>query len=81
MTQVDDLLEMLQSLFRVADETAQVTTELLYLIRNFPSGGKQVHDANIVATMQVYHIPTLLTLNIDDFKRFTPIIKLITITP
>lgn len=74
-------MQTIQSLFRIADETAATTAQLLHLLRVYPSGGKQVHDANIVATMQVYHIPTLLTLNIDDFKRFAPIIKLVTITP
>jgi predicted nucleic acid-binding protein len=38
--------------FRIADETAEVTTALLALLDAIPCGGKQVHDANIVATMQ-----------------------------
>ena len=33
-------------------------------------GGKQVHDANIVATMLVHDVPLLLTNNVSDFKRF-----------
>jgi len=36
-----------------------------------------VHDANIVATMLTYGIDTLLTLNIDDFKRFADKIMLL----
>jgi predicted nucleic acid-binding protein len=43
-----------------------------------PSGGKQVHDANIVATMLVYGIPKLLTHNTTDFARFS---ELITVLP
>lgn len=33
-------------------------------------GGKQIHDANIVAVMQEYGIKRLLTHNLDDFKRY-----------
>ncbi|MGE0820473.1 MAG: hypothetical protein AB7G75_06540 [Candidatus Binatia bacterium] len=41
-------------------------------------GGKQVHDANIVATMLVHNIPTLLTNNTDDFA---PSAHLVTVLP
>jgi len=41
-------------------------------------GGKQVHDANIVATMLVYGIPRLLTANPSDFARFA---HLLTVEP
>lgn len=66
----------IQSTFRVADETDAVTERLLELIKRFPSGGKQIHDTNIVATMLVYDIDTLLTQNVDDLKRFSPLIHL-----
>src|SRR5258705_10456145 len=64
-------------LFRVADDTADVTSQLISLMGDFPTGGKQVHDANIVATMLAYDIDTLLTANITDFKRFESKITLI----
>lgn len=66
-----------QTLFHVADETAATTAELLNLLREFPVGGKQIHDANIVATMLVHDIDTLVTQNIEDFKRFSGKIGLI----
>ncbi|MBI2799501.1 MAG: VapC toxin family PIN domain ribonuclease [Gammaproteobacteria bacterium] len=34
--------------FNVADETAAVTAHLLRLLAVVPTGGKQIHDANIV---------------------------------
>ena len=37
--------------FQVADDTAAVTAQLVKLMGDFGIGGKQVHDANIVATM------------------------------
>jgi predicted nucleic acid-binding protein len=72
-------LETIQTICRVADETGPVTTKLLELLKTYPTRGKQIHDANIVATMLAYNIETLLTLNIDDLKRFGSIIKLITV--
>ena len=33
-------------------------------------GGEQVHDANVVATMLVHGIGTVVTMNTDDFTRF-----------
>jgi predicted nucleic acid-binding protein len=75
--QVEAQVQTMRSLFKIADETEAVTTQLLALLRKFPTGGKQIHDANIVATMLAYGIDTLLTLNIADLKRFEPTIKLI----
>jgi predicted nucleic acid-binding protein len=39
-------------------------------------GGKQVHDANVVATMLTHGITRLLTFNTGDFSRFADIITL-----
>ena len=39
-------------------------------------GGKQVHDANIIATMKVYGIPALLTRNTEDFERFREVVRI-----
>jgi predicted nucleic acid-binding protein len=69
-------LEIIQSLFRIADDTGQVTAQLLALIKAYPVAGKQIHDANIVATMLAYGISTLLTLNTADMERYEPLIKL-----
>jgi len=46
--------------------------KLIDLIQEFPTAGKQIHDANIVATMLVNGVDFLLTYNKDDFKRFFP---------
>lgn len=72
-------LGLIEQLFHVADETAAVRTKLLSLLQTYPTQGKQIHDANIVATMLVNDIDTLLTSNIEDFKRFGDVIKLISI--
>ena len=60
----------------VADDTSTVTEQLTKLMRDFKISGKQVHDANIVATILAYDVPSLLTHNIKDFKRFEKLIKI-----
>jgi predicted nucleic acid-binding protein len=64
--------------FQVAEDGPAVTTALLQLIAQTPVGGRQIHDANIVATMQVHAIRNLLTFNVSDFKRFASIITIST---
>lgn len=66
----------LEEQFQVANDTATVTKQLIRLLDDFKIGGKQVHDANIVATMIAYDIPCLLTHNIKDFQRFEKIIRI-----
>jgi predicted nucleic acid-binding protein len=73
------LVRQLSALFRVADETQAVSTQWIELLDMVPMGGRQVHDANIAATMIVYRIPALLTLNTVDFVRFEPKIKVLTL--
>ncbi|MBN1284252.1 MAG: type II toxin-antitoxin system VapC family toxin [Anaerolineae bacterium] len=63
--------------FHVADENAQVTTNLMILLETTSLGGKQVHDANIVATMQAYGIGQLLTHNVKDFVRFSGLVNVL----
>ena len=67
------------SRFQLAEDSSQVTERLLALMEQIPTGGRQVHDANIVATMQAYGIRHLLTHNTDDFKRFSGLITLLPI--
>ncbi len=69
-------VEQFISQFDVPDDTAAVTRQLLALMENHQVGGKQVHDANIVATMLAYGIPCLLTHNTRDFERFNGVIKI-----
>jgi predicted nucleic acid-binding protein len=74
-----DQMEAIQRVFQIADDTDLVTRQLLMLIRQYPTGGKQIHDANLVATMLAYQIDTLFTLNLADLQRFGDRITLMTI--
>ena len=65
---VADRIRFFQSHFQVAEENPQITEVLLTLIERFNVGGNQVHDANIIATMQVYGIRNLITHNVRDFR-------------
>jgi predicted nucleic acid-binding protein len=72
-------VERIKPVFSIADENAAVREQLLELLQNYPTAGKQIHDANIVATMLAYGIDTLLMLNVDDMKRFGDKISLVTL--
>lgn len=61
----------------VAEDHALVTHQLVLLLGQVPTGGKQIHDANIVATMLAYDIPQLVTFNIDDFRRFAGLVDVV----
>jgi predicted nucleic acid-binding protein len=64
----------LQDCFSIAEDGPAVTAKLLELLETLPVGGKQIHDANIVATMLAYDIRAILTHNSDDYARFADII-------
>lgn len=72
-------VQLFERRFRVANEQAETTAHLLDLIQQITVGGKQIHDANIVATMQSYGITRLLTNNPADFNRFTHLITVISL--
>ncbi|HEY8598638.1 MAG TPA: PIN domain-containing protein [Thermomicrobiales bacterium] len=71
MGEVTAQIQIFERLFIIADDTAEVTAHLLALLQEHPTGGKQVHDANVVATMLAFGISTLLTQNVDDMRRFS----------
>lgn len=63
--------------FTVFNDTPGVTEQLLELAETVSVSGKQIHDANIIATMLVNDVHSLLTHNISDFKRFSGYIELV----
>jgi predicted nucleic acid-binding protein len=75
-TWIEDI-RLFQTRFRVAEDSLQVTHRLLALMEQVSIGGKQVHDANIIATMQAYGISQLLTHNVADFNRFSEFITVL----
>lgn len=67
-----------QTDFQLVEENALVSAKLVDLVSQITVGGKQIHDANVVATMQIHNISHLLTHNVADFARFA---HLITVLP
>lgn len=73
---LDDAENFLQT-FEILEDGPQVTDTLIQLCRETPIGGRQIHDANIVATMLAHGESQLLTFNTADFQRFTNHIQII----
>ena len=62
--------------FHVAEEGPTVLDRLLDLLLAHRGAGRQIHDANIVATMLEHGIRRLLTFNGADFRRFALTIEI-----
>ena len=56
--------------FEVLEDSQAVTDLLATLCRDVGVAGKQVHDANIVATMLTHGERRLATFNAKDFRRY-----------
>ena len=65
------------SAFDVLEDGPEVTRILITLCREIPVAGRQIHDANIVATMLAHDEERLLTFDSGDFRRYAPHIALI----
>ena len=63
--------------FEMLEDGPEVTQSLLALCREVAVGGRQIHDANIVATMLAHGEHRLLTFNAADFRRYGDRIELV----
>lgn len=63
--------------FNILEDGPPVWDRLLELTRTYSFGGRQVHDANIVATMIAHGERRLLTFNAADFRRFADVIEIV----
>jgi len=61
----------------VLEESRSTLDRLVELITTTSCPGKQIHDANIVATMLTHGIGSLVTDNVRDFARFGDQIEVI----
>ena len=74
-------VDRLLTTFEILEDFPQVTDILLQLCRETPVGGRQIHDANIVATMLAHGEHQLLTFNSADFQRFADSIEIVNAQP
>jgi len=63
--------------FTVLEDGPLVWHQLMELSRQYSFGGRQVHDANVVATMLAHGERRLLTFNEADLRRFTALIEVV----
>ena len=71
-----DNVRWMISTFQILSDGPAVTNQLILLCRQVPVGGRQIHDANIVATMLAHGERRLLTFNPRDFRRYGDVIEL-----
>lgn len=69
-------VEAFQRLFDILDDGPAVWAQFRRLSLSVPFGGKQVHDANLVACMLAYGETRLVTFNAKHFRRFEPLIEI-----
>lgn len=65
--------------FELFEDSKEIAKNLFEICKKYKIKGKQVHDANIVATMKINQIQYILTANINHFKRFMDEIEIISI--
>ena len=70
----------LAATFEILEDGPGVTEMLVELCREIRVAGKQIHDANIVATMLVHGERALLTFNRSDFRRYGERVELVDVT-
>ena len=79
ITREEALLDVsrLLSGFEILEDGPRVTDSLITICREISVGGRQIHDANIVATMLAHGERRLLTFNTSDFRRYADRIELV----
>ena len=69
-SKTDIEVSRLESLLTVLSDSQAIYSEWRKVVLDNSVLGKQVHDARIVAAMNVHQVTKLLTFNAKDFKRF-----------
>jgi predicted nucleic acid-binding protein len=68
--ETERLLQLIERLFPVLPDSSEIYQEWRRLVVGFSVSGVQVHDARLVASMNVNAIPHILTFNVEDFIRY-----------
>ena len=63
--------------FTVLEDGPLVWDRLMMLSGRYSFAGRQVHDANLIATMLVHDERRILTFNDTDFRRFADLIEVV----
>jgi predicted nucleic acid-binding protein len=70
LVETDRRARLIERFYRFLPDSAAVHAEWRRLLVAHAVSGVQVHDARIVAAMNVHGVSHLLTFNVDDFARF-----------
>ncbi len=71
ITDADFFLRLIERVFPLLPDNANVHKEWRKLVLNFGVSGVQVHDARIAAAMLVHQVTHILTFNTSDFVRYS----------
>lgn len=70
-TKADKLLQGLEQIFNLLPDSPLIYPTWRKLVTKFDVSGVQVHDARLIAIMQVNYISHLLSFNTKDFNRYS----------
>ena len=76
VTDLNNVAE-LSGRLRLLGEDERVADRLVELLREVPAAGKQIHDANVVATMLVHGVDTLVTADASHFRRYGVLLRVL----
>jgi predicted nucleic acid-binding protein len=70
LPQAEWYVSRLESILTLLNDSPDIYREWRYLVRTHGIAGVHVHDARLVAAMNVHAITSILTFDVDDFKRY-----------
>ncbi|MEW6126783.1 MAG: type II toxin-antitoxin system VapC family toxin [Acidobacteriota bacterium] len=71
--QTERKVRLIERHFRLLPDSVAVHQEWRRIIPAYGVSGVQVHDARLVAAMQVHGLQNIITLNLKDFARYSGI--------
>ena len=66
-----------EKFFTLLPESPAIFQEWKRLVSEHQVSGLKVHDARLVAAMNVHQVPAIVTFDAADFNRFTPAIEVV----
>lgn len=73
LADVQQEVQRLKQIFTLLPDTPAIYPTWERIVTAFSVQGRQVHDARLVAAMQVHGITHILTFNTADFLRYQPL--------
>jgi predicted nucleic acid-binding protein len=76
LEEVQREIDSIESMLTLLPDIPAIYTAWKAIVRDYKVQGVKVHDARLVAVMNVYAIQSVLTFNDTDFKRYSNITAL-----